>query len=894
MYAKEELAVRLDFEDKGAGKLTKNQTKIKNAVIRGKLGCDIIPCLNHGRCTFYRIGNLGFLCICPPGFDGEFCQYRAIEPFTVISLLGIIAIPVLIFALCFAICCMCNRERLHHQALKNGSEICLNPFQVPCDPNSLRSPLTGSYQERCEKNYGEPENSDFVLLPPVNDPGEYYPELNEIERSDNYQVNNVPEVEQLRYNDPEIAENESRGKHSSHSIIQVPSPENESRRKRSSQSINQVPSPAAEERNRKCSTHSQSSCTEAFQRCLKQNQQAKAVEADGRKSSFSVTSQSPRPAGFNRKFSTYSQSPCPAEEVSRKFSTHSLSSCAEAFQRCLEENQQAKAVEEDRRNSSFSVTSKSPCPEKQEEKATKECRRIANLICKRLCAVDRQNSFMENKYTETVKRRESSRNNNQEPYPVNGRRYNVKNEQTKAAEGSKRSTPSTRSQGACPVAIQCCIEISEQMRAAEKDRKKCTTKFKYLSPYPERRQMKEAHESRRKSSPGIYCLDPTPSNDVCLDPFPSKVACLDPCSSNIVCLDRCSSGALCLDPYPSHIVCLDPCSSNVVCLDPCSSDALCLDPCSTDVLCPDPCSTDVLCPDPCSSDALCPETCTAYEDKCQGRNWPDSFGDTESRTCTTESSDPILVEKCDVECQFSYRDSREPSEDCMPNNNVSCPDEVEQTIHFHCKNHEIMQCNNLSDNGSSSRSSSQEYLANLPTDISTSRSESSSQISSCLEVADDFGNKSDCSLNSSIPSEALLNLMHCYFAKGDDVKSVQFSFHLDKSQTDDLSQSTNVKGDNSRFSYQGNSPSTSEEKSKKGLKNKCCTTDYKSIFTDMESTLTSVENLARNCSSLDTPDVDSLVPTMVIDSNDWYCAEDKEPCSKTTVRYMFTDSETDD
>ncbi|XP_055497770.1 uncharacterized protein LOC129700943 isoform X10 [Leucoraja erinacea] len=806
MYAKEELAVRLDFEDKGAGKLTKNQTKIKNAVIRGKLGCDIIPCLNHGRCTFYRIGNLGFLCICPPGFDGEFCQYRAIEPFTVISLLGIIAIPVLIFALCFAICCMCNRERLHHQALKNGSEICLNPFQVPCDPNSLRSPLTGSYQERCEKNYGEPENSDFVLLPPVNDPGEYYPELNEIERSDNYQVNNVPEVEQLRYNDPEIAENESRGKHSSHSIIQVPSPENESRRKRSShsinqvpspenesrrkrssQSINQVPSPAAEERNRKCSTHSQSSCTEAFQRCLKQNQQAKAVEADGRKSSFSVTSQSPRPAGFNRKFSTYSQSPCPAEEVSRKFSTHSLSSCAEAFQRCLEENQQAKAVEEDRRNSSFSVTSKSPCPEKQEEKATKECRRIANLICKRLCAVDRQNSFMENKYTETVKRRESSRNNNQEPYPVNGRRYNVKNEQTKAAEGSKRSTPSTRSQGACPVAIQCCIEISEQMRAAEKDRKKCTTKFKYLSPYP-----------------------------------------------------------------------------------------------------------DVLCPDPCSSDALCPETCTAYEDKCQGRNWPDSFGDTESRTCTTESSDPILVEKCDVECQFSYRDSREPSEDCMPNNNVSCPDEVEQTIHFHCKNHEIMQCNNLSDNGSSSRSSSQEYLANLPTDISTSRSESSSQISSCLEVADDFGNKSDCSLNSSIPSEALLNLMHCYFAKGDDVKSVQFSFHLDKSQTDDLSQSTNVKGDNSRFSYQGNSPSTSEEKSKKGLKNKCCTTDYKSIFTDMESTLTSVENLARNCSSLDTPDVDSLVPTMVIDSNDWYCAEDKEPCSKTTVRYMFTDSETDD
>ncbi|XP_032884465.1 uncharacterized protein LOC116977805 isoform X2 [Amblyraja radiata] len=854
MYAKEELDVRLDFEDKGAGKLTKNQTRINNAVIRGKLGCDIIPCVNHGRCTFYRIGNLGFLCICPPGFDGEFCQYRAIEPFTVISLLGIIAIPVLIFALCFAICCICNRERLHHQALKNGSEICLNPFQVPCDPNSLRSPLTDSYQERCEKDYGEPENSDFVLFSPVNDPGEHYPELNE------------------------IAENESRGKHSSHSIIQVPSPENESRRKRSSQSINQVPSPAAEEGSRKCSTHSQSSCTEAFQRCLKQNQQAKAVEADGRKSSFSVTSRSPRPA----------------EEVSRKFSTHSHSSCAEAFQRCLEENQQAKAVEEDRRNSSFSVISKSPCPEKQEEKAAKECRRIANIICKRLCAVDRQNSFMENKYTETVKRRESSRTNNQEPYPVNGRRYNVKNEQTKAAEGSKRSTPSTRSQGPCPVAIQCCIEINEQMRAAEKDRKKRTTKFKYLSPYPESQQMKEAHEYRRKSSSGIFCLDPSPSNDVCLDPFPSKVACLDPCSSNVVCLDRCSSGAVCLDPYPSHIVCLDPCSSNVVCLDPCSSNVVCLDPCSTDALCLDPCSTDVLCPDPCSSDALCPEPCTAYEDKCQGRNWPDSFGDTESRTCTTESSDPILVEKCDAECQFSYRASREPSEDCMPNNSVSCPDEVEQTIHFHCKNHEIMQCNNLSDNGSSSRSSSQEYLANLPTDISTSRSESSSQISSCLEVADDFGNKSDCSLNSSIPSEALLNLMHCYFAKGDDVKSVQFSFHLDKSQTDDLSQSTNVKGDNSRFSYQGNSPSTSEEKSKKGLKNKCCTTDYKSIFTDMESTLTSGENLARNCSSLDTPDVDSLVPTMVIDSSDWYCAEDKEPCSKTTVRYMFTDSETDD
>ncbi|XP_078264226.1 uncharacterized protein LOC144598216 [Rhinoraja longicauda] len=402
MPAKEELAVRLDFEDNGAGKLTKNQTRTNNAVIRGKLGCDIIPCLNHGRCTFYPIGNLGFMCICPPGFYGDFCQYRVIE----------------------------------------------------------------------------------------------------IECSDNYQENNIPEVE----NDPCPAEDNR--KLSTHS--QSSWPATEEVRKFSTHS--QSSQPATEEVNRKFSTHSQSShpATEEVIRKLSTNSQSShpATEEVNRK--FSTHSQSSNPATeeVNRKFSTHSQSSQPAtgevkrkfsthsqssypEEVSRKFSSHGRNSCAEAFQRCLEENQQAKAVETDGRKSSFPVTNRSPCPgadqnpivDKQEEKAAKECRRLANIICKRLLAVDRRNSFMENKCTETAMgRKESSRTNNQEPSPVNGRTN--KNEQTKAAERSKRSTPSTRSQGPWPVAIQCCIEKDEQTKAAEKDRKKCATKVKYLCPYP--------------------------------------------------------------------------------------------------------------------------------------------------------------------------------------------------------------------------------------------------------------------------------------------------------------------------------------------------------------------------------------------------------------------------
>ncbi|XP_051868751.1 uncharacterized protein LOC127568721 [Pristis pectinata] len=283
----------------------------------------------------------------------------------------------------------------------------------------------------------------------------------------------------------------------------------------------------------------------------------------------------------------------------------------------------------------------------------------------------------------------------------------------------------------------------------------------------------------------------------------------------------------------------------------------------------------------------------AYEFNCLKGSMPGAYEDSEHRTRTTESSDQMFVEKCDAECQFSYPASREPSEDCK-NKNDPCLDEVEQaSSNFQCKNQEIIPCNNLSDSTTSSQSSYQEYLSTLPTDISTPRSESSSQTSSSSEIADDFGNKSECSLNSSIPSEALLNLMQSYFANGDDVKSVKISILLDKSQSDDFSHSTNVRESTSRISDQMNSPSTSEGYSKMGLKNNCHFLDHKNTLQYVGSSLTSLEHPARNCTSLDSPEFGSLIPAKEVDSSDWYCA-DKEPCSKaTTVRYMFTDSETD-
>ncbi|XP_069794700.1 uncharacterized protein [Narcine bancroftii] len=297
----------------------------------------------------------------------------------------------------------------------------------------------------------------------------------------------------------------------------------------------------------------------------------------------------------------------------------------------------------------------------------------------------------------------------------------------------------------------------------------------------------------------------------------------------------------------------------------------------------------------CTSSPKSQSPCPAYEFNCLegGTHYP--FEGSEGTTCSIESCDQMIMEKFDAECQVSYPASRESSEDCNNNSIASCLDKVVQTSSvFQSKSQEILPCNNSSDITSSSQSSYREYLSTLSIDVSTPRSESSSQTSSSSDVADEFGNKSRCSLNSLKSREALLNFMQSYFPNEDDVKSMKISVLMDKSQADVLSNCTNLKESMSRISHQMSSPSTSQEYSQKALKNKCCFQDHKSIFTDLETSLTSVENSERNPSGLDSPEIDLLIPTTMIGSSDWYCVEDNEPCSKTTtVRYMFTDSETD-
>ncbi|XP_067892510.1 dentin sialophosphoprotein-like isoform X7 [Heterodontus francisci] len=303
-----------------------------------------------------------------------------------------------------------------------------------------------------------------------------------------------------------------------------------------------------------------------------------------------------------------------------------------------------------------------------------------------------------------------------------------------------------------------------------------------------------------------------------------------------------------------------------------------------------------------SSNAAHQSDITALELICPERSVSGTSEDSEDSTSTTESCDEMLVDKCDAECQSNYPVSRMPSEDCKSTSVALCLNKVEE-ISSNCQiiqsnsQAQMMPCDDLSDSTSSSQSSYQEYLSSLPTDISTPRSESSSQISLSSEIADDFVNNSECSVNSSMPSETLLNLMQRYFASGDDVKSVKISILLDKSQSDDLSHSSIVEESTSGSYCQNNSQSDSEQYSRIGLKNKCGFLHCKNNSTDVEPSLASVENHARNSSSVHSQVVvhfDSQIPSMVDGSSDRYCAEDKEPCSKTTtVRYVFTDSETD-
>uniref|UniRef100_UPI00398E7567 uncharacterized protein isoform X2 n=1 Tax=Pristiophorus japonicus TaxID=55135 RepID=UPI00398E7567 len=171
--------------------LTKHQTKLNRfsrAVIKD-IDCDVSPCLNYGTCTLYPLNSLGFFCICPPGYYGDFCQHRTIERFTAVSFIGIFVILVLIITLCLAICFLCHRERKHHRLFKQmkNSEICSKRLPVTRASKSSRSVClhtcmhTEGYQEKCEKrDYKHQVDSkclDYLLCATRNDHCKYCPEF---------------------------------------------------------------------------------------------------------------------------------------------------------------------------------------------------------------------------------------------------------------------------------------------------------------------------------------------------------------------------------------------------------------------------------------------------------------------------------------------------------------------------------------------------------------------------------------------------------------------------------------------------------------------------------------------------------------------------------------------
>ncbi|XP_062920395.1 uncharacterized protein LOC134354888 isoform X2 [Mobula hypostoma] len=748
-------------------------------VIKEKLSCGVVPCLNHGKCTAYPFSRLGFLCICPPGFYGDLCQHRSAEPFTVISLIGVIAIPILILALCFAICCICNRERLHHQAFKKNFKICLNPSPATCKSKSPRFPCprtrtpcprTSTYQESCKRrdntNPFEPENADFLRCGTRNDPRQYNPELTATPSSvATFQRTNKVE--------------RSAGSHGPCPEIQPSIAPEENQRKSSSHSISQSPCPAVKQHSAACQTD---------------------PEAIDQKSH--IGSKSPCPAVEQSSVHCQTDSEAVDQEISTSH-IRSKSPCPAVKQRSVKSQTDPEDV--DRKLSLSHVRSKSPCPEIGRVEAMEEGRRISSPSINRQdpYPVANQSSVMENEYTEVAEKKEKpSRTRSRSP----------------CSEVERIST-STRSQ--CPYPAGNQGTIVKNARAEE--RKEIMSQIRNQSPCPEELQSEQPIEGRRTSLSSIRCV-----------PCPVITSCAGTMRNDNQLTKGAEEGSQIYSTYDPSLDC-----------------------------------------------------CSAYEFNCLEGSIPDAHEDSECRTGTVGLGEQMFVE----ECQFHYPASREPSEDCeYSSNNAPCLDEVQQTSNFQCKSGEIILCNDTFDNTTSSQSSYQDYLSPLPTDISTPRSESSSQMSSSSEIADDFGNKSEYSLNSSIPSEAFLNLMQSYFGNGDDVKSVKISILLDNSQSDDLSNSTNVKETTNRISYQMNSPLSSEGHSEKGLQNNCYFLDGKDTLADVESSMASV---ARSHTSLE-PEFNSLTPTMVIDSIDCYCAKDKEPCSKTTtVRYMFTDSETE-
>ncbi|XP_038650205.1 uncharacterized protein LOC119964595 isoform X2 [Scyliorhinus canicula] len=653
--------------------LMKSQTKLNRFSRADKLDCDFAPCLNYGTCTSYPFSSLGFLCICPSGYYGDFCQHRAIEWFTAVSLIGIVVILVLIVALCFAIFCLCRRERKHHRVFKQrrSSDVCLKPLPIAC---ALKTPCcscpgTEGYQEKYEerdcKHQVEHENVDHHLCASRNDHSKCNPEFTEKEKIPNM-------IEQCE------------------SIC-------------SSNAINRSPS-----------TDIRQNSSMEMPGTISKNDGHSLMDKDSLLCQFSFSD----------------------------------------------------------------VTSKSPIQSKQ-------C--MTEVSKNDTCEFSQQVGSCQ------------SRNTLQKPAgSVSSLVDNVPSQSN--CPDNKLSSP-----------IGSCHGIS----TLSKDRSVCSLTNK----------------------------DPTP----CHPDYPDEKSN----QQNLTTLSEQCRGT----------------NSGMA-----------------------------------SNNAACQSDVTACELICPEISISDTFEDSEDSTSTTESCEEMLVDKRDAECQSTFQASRVPSEDCKFISLAPCPNKVEEAVsNFPMVQSKIqprfIPCDDLSDSTSSSQSSYQEYLSSLPTDISTPRSESSSQISLSSEMIDDFVNNSECSVNSSMPSEALINLMQSYFATGDDVKSVKISILLDKSQADNSSCSSNVEENTNGSSYQKDSPIDSEQYSKIGLRNKCGFLHGGNDSTDVERSLASVENSARNSSSLDSQKAvhfDLQIPSMVGGSSDWYCADDKEPCSKTTtVRYVFTDSETD-
>ncbi|XP_059840242.1 uncharacterized protein LOC132401913 isoform X2 [Hypanus sabinus] len=85
------------------------------SVIKEKHGCGAHPCLNNGKCVLRPETSLGYVCICSPGYSGDFCQCAASTNKSASSALttGCIVILLLLIALGYLIYLHFFRDRKH-------------------------------------------------------------------------------------------------------------------------------------------------------------------------------------------------------------------------------------------------------------------------------------------------------------------------------------------------------------------------------------------------------------------------------------------------------------------------------------------------------------------------------------------------------------------------------------------------------------------------------------------------------------------------------------------------------------------------------------------------------------------------------------------------------------